>query len=172
MFKLTLYCPATHNTGLLPPVVLSLEKQGELAMRQLRSKSADIEKYIFLQTLQDTNEVNKAKWWLYLAQYPDLYFIYLRHCIIMCFAITFVNACQSFTPQVLRIAPHEFIATTLLQSYLYMYVCSLSLCFFLTSVVRFYQHFCTLPAAFSFASTSLVWLILSALSSYSLSPLF
>ncbi len=74
-------------SGLLPPVVLSLEKQGELAMRQLRSKSADIEKYIFLQTLQDTNE----------TLYYHLLCNYIRECMPIVYTPVVGEACQTFS---------------------------------------------------------------------------
>ncbi len=74
-------------SGLLPPVVLSLEKQGELAMRQLRSKSADIEKYIFLQTLQDTNE----------TLYYHLLCNYICECMPIVYTQVVGEACQTFS---------------------------------------------------------------------------
>ncbi|CAM9815243.1 unnamed protein product [Phaeothamnion confervicola] len=39
-------------TGLLPPAYMNLDAQVMLAMEQMRRKSSDIEKYIFLQSLQ------------------------------------------------------------------------------------------------------------------------
>jgi len=42
--------------GLLPPAVLGLDVQIERLMQQLRKKSSDLEKYIYLQTVQDTDE--------------------------------------------------------------------------------------------------------------------
>jgi len=42
--------------GLLPPVQLTLDQQVERALSQLRKKPTDLDKYIFLQSLQDTNE--------------------------------------------------------------------------------------------------------------------
>lgn len=43
-------------TGLLPPVITDLKLDTERALAQLHKKTSDLEKYIFLQTLQDTNE--------------------------------------------------------------------------------------------------------------------
>eukprot|EP00644_Phytophthora_capsici_P008491 jgi/Phyca11/566063/estExt2_Genewise1.C_PHYCAscaffold_200070 len=42
--------------GLLPVAVTSIELETERAMMQLRRKSSPLEKYIFLQSMQDTNE--------------------------------------------------------------------------------------------------------------------
>ncbi|KAG3129285.1 NADP-dependent malic enzyme, partial [Phytophthora idaei] len=42
--------------GLLPVAVTSIELETERAMMQLRRKSTPLEKYIFLQNMQDTNE--------------------------------------------------------------------------------------------------------------------
>lgn len=42
--------------GLLPPAVISFEMETNRAMAQLRKKSSPLEKYIFMQTMQDTNE--------------------------------------------------------------------------------------------------------------------
>jgi malate dehydrogenase (oxaloacetate-decarboxylating)(NADP+) len=42
--------------GLLPPRIFSIEKQTERAMINLRKKSSDLERYIFLTTLQHRNE--------------------------------------------------------------------------------------------------------------------
>ncbi len=42
--------------GLLPPQVLSMERQIERLLENLRRKSSDIEKYIFLSALQNRNE--------------------------------------------------------------------------------------------------------------------
>ncbi|RLN73490.1 hypothetical protein BBJ28_00010381, partial [Nothophytophthora sp. Chile5] len=42
--------------GLLPAAVTSIELETKRAMVQLRLKSSPLEKYIFLQSMQDTNE--------------------------------------------------------------------------------------------------------------------
>lgn len=42
--------------GLLPPAVLSNSLQMSRVLSQLRGKSTPLEKYIYLQSLQDTNE--------------------------------------------------------------------------------------------------------------------
>jgi len=42
--------------GLLPPGVLSMKVQVDHVMAQMRGKSSNLEKYLFLQSLQDTNE--------------------------------------------------------------------------------------------------------------------
>ena len=41
--------------GLLPPAVLSNSLQMSRVLSQLRGKSTPLEKYIYLQSLQDTN---------------------------------------------------------------------------------------------------------------------
>ncbi|RLN60823.1 hypothetical protein BBP00_00005758 [Phytophthora kernoviae] len=47
---------AFNLRGLLPVAVTSIELETERAMMQLRRKSTPLEKYIFLQNMQDTNE--------------------------------------------------------------------------------------------------------------------
>lgn len=42
--------------GLLPYAVLDLDIQVQRAIGEIRSKSTNLEKYIYMQTLQDTNE--------------------------------------------------------------------------------------------------------------------
>ena len=45
-----------HLRGLLPPRVLSLEQQLEKTLASFRAKPTDLEKYIYLMSLQDRNE--------------------------------------------------------------------------------------------------------------------
>ena len=45
-----------HLRGLLPPRVLSLSQQLEKTLASFRGKSSDLEKYIYLISLQDRNE--------------------------------------------------------------------------------------------------------------------
>jgi malate dehydrogenase (oxaloacetate-decarboxylating)(NADP+) len=45
-----------HLRGLLPPRVLSLEQQIEKTLASLRGKTTDLEKYVYLISLQDRNE--------------------------------------------------------------------------------------------------------------------
>jgi hypothetical protein len=45
-----------HTAGLIPAGQLSIEVETERAMQELRRKGRPIEKYIFMQTMQDTNE--------------------------------------------------------------------------------------------------------------------
>jgi len=54
--------------GLLPAAVLDLETELARVMQQLRSKSSSLEKYLFLQSLQDTNE---ALYYTVLTRYTD-----------------------------------------------------------------------------------------------------
>ena len=42
--------------GLLPPRVFTLEQQVKRALRNLRAKESDLDKYIFLHALQNRNE--------------------------------------------------------------------------------------------------------------------
>lgn len=42
--------------GLLPPVVLSIEQQASLVLENLRTKSNDLERYLYLAQLQSTNQ--------------------------------------------------------------------------------------------------------------------
>eukprot|EP00611_Tribonema_gayanum_P002862 TRINITY_DN1219_c0_g1_i1.p1 TRINITY_DN1219_c0_g1~~TRINITY_DN1219_c0_g1_i1.p1 ORF type:complete len:548 (-),score=169.45 TRINITY_DN1219_c0_g1_i1:281-1924(-) len=73
--------------GLLPPGYLNLDAQVLLAMEQLRLKKSDIEKYIYLQSLQDINET--------------LYYALLgRHtyeCMPLVYTPTVGEACQKFS---------------------------------------------------------------------------
>ncbi len=45
-----------HTAGLIPVGQLSIEVETERAMQELRRKGRPLEKYIFMQTMQDTNE--------------------------------------------------------------------------------------------------------------------
>src|SRR4029078_3743664 len=45
-----------HLRGLLPPRVLSLEQQLEKTLASLRGTTTDMEKYLYLMSLQDRNE--------------------------------------------------------------------------------------------------------------------
>jgi malate dehydrogenase (oxaloacetate-decarboxylating)(NADP+) len=45
-----------HLRGLLPPRVLSLEQQLDKTLASFRGKATDLEKYIYLISLQDRNE--------------------------------------------------------------------------------------------------------------------
>ena len=45
-----------HTAGLIPAGQLSIDVQTERAMQELRRKGRPLEKYIFMQTMQDTNE--------------------------------------------------------------------------------------------------------------------
>jgi malate dehydrogenase (oxaloacetate-decarboxylating)(NADP+) len=47
---------AARSEGLMPAGQLSLQTQVDRAMQELRRKSRPIEKYIFMQSMQDTNE--------------------------------------------------------------------------------------------------------------------
>lgn len=66
---------ALHTSGLMPFAVESSDQQKKRAFAQLRSKKTDLEKYIFLAWLRNTNvrlfyriviselEVNSYSWW-------------------------------------------------------------------------------------------------------------
>ncbi|CAH0484776.1 unnamed protein product [Peronospora farinosa] len=73
--------------GLLPVAVTSIEIETERAMKQLRHKSTPLEKYIFLQNMQDTNE--------------DVYYRMLTENIVELLPIVYTptvgQACQEFS---------------------------------------------------------------------------
>lgn len=48
--------------GLLPPAVLSQEVQLERTLLNVRSKSSDLEKYVYLTSLQERNERLFYRW--------------------------------------------------------------------------------------------------------------
>jgi malate dehydrogenase (oxaloacetate-decarboxylating)(NADP+) len=73
--------------GLLPPAYLNLDAQAALAMEQLRKKSTDIEKYIFLQSLQDSNE---TLYYALLVRYTD-------ECMPIAYTPVVGEACQTFS---------------------------------------------------------------------------
>ncbi|CAM9490267.1 unnamed protein product, partial [Discosporangium mesarthrocarpum] len=73
--------------GLVPPAMMSLETQVELTMKELRKKSSPIEKYLFLQSLQDVHAT------LYYA-------VLSRHtyeCMPLVYTPTVGEACQRFS---------------------------------------------------------------------------
>ncbi|KAF0732296.1 hypothetical protein Ae201684P_014916 [Aphanomyces euteiches] len=77
-----------HNLrGLLPPAVWTPEQQLEHALIQLRGKSTSLEKYIFLQSMQDANE--------------DLYYRmlvnYTHELMPLVYTPTVGQACQEFS---------------------------------------------------------------------------
>jgi len=47
---------ALHLTGLLPPRVHSPQEQEQRVLGNIRNKSTDLEKYLYLVSLQDRNE--------------------------------------------------------------------------------------------------------------------
>nr|AIT70132.1 malic enzyme [Colpomenia sinuosa] len=80
--------------GLLPPATLTLEAQVELTMQELRRKSSALDKYVFLQSLQDVNST------LYYA-------VLSRHtyeCMPFVYTPVVGEACQKFS-QIYRHTP-------------------------------------------------------------------
>nr|AIT70137.1 malic enzyme [Saccharina japonica] len=80
--------------GLLPPATLRLEEQVELTMQELRRKSSALDKYVFLQSLQDVNST------LYYA-------VLSRHtyeCMPFVYTPVVGEACQKFS-QIYRHTP-------------------------------------------------------------------
>ncbi|CAM9994512.1 unnamed protein product [Ectocarpus sp. 6 AP-2014] len=80
--------------GLLPPATLTLEDQVELTMQELRRKTSALDKYVFLQSLQDVNAT------LYYA-------VLSRHtyeCMPFVYTPVVGEACQKFS-QIYRHTP-------------------------------------------------------------------
>jgi len=73
--------------GLLPPTICTLEQQLDRVYDNFRSKTSDIEKYIFLTALQDRNEI----------LFYHLLFAHLEEMVPIVYTPTVGAACQKFS---------------------------------------------------------------------------